>query len=192
MSLRHALLGVLSVRDMTGYDIKRQFDRSVHFVWNASDSQIYRELRDMESDGLVLSTWIAQTGKPSRRAYQLTPAGESELDSWIESLNGWESLHDKDAFLLRMFFIGRAPTSSALGLLRARVADVDKAMAYYERRLSEFSDISRSRHPRVLQWQHHLLEGMRAIDQAQRDWLLRLIDELEQEQGAAQGNDVTG
>ena len=48
MSLRYALLAVLTAQPMTGYDLARTFHASVGHVWNAPNSQIYPELHRME------------------------------------------------------------------------------------------------------------------------------------------------
>ena len=56
MSLRHALLGVLKDRPLTGYDLVRYFQGTLGFLWSAPQSQIYPELRRMESEGLVTAT----------------------------------------------------------------------------------------------------------------------------------------
>ena len=44
MSLSHAILGLLTYRPLTGYGLKKIFDKSISHVWAASLSQIYREL----------------------------------------------------------------------------------------------------------------------------------------------------
>lgn len=181
MSLRYALLGVLSLGEMSGYDIKRRFDKSLHFVWNASDSQIYRELRSMEEIGLVESAWIPQESKPNKRLYQLTKEGETGLDSWLQSTDGWESIHDKDAFMLRMFFMGRLPRGKGLEVLRQRYEQLERSIRFYETRLREYGDTKRSRRPRLLRWQLRLLEGMHEIDSAQRAWIDGLINDLERD-----------
>ncbi|EDV5156957.1 PadR family transcriptional regulator, partial [Salmonella enterica subsp. enterica] len=53
MSLRYALLALLTARPMTGYDLAKSFHVSVGHVWHAPDSQIYPELKRMLADGLV-------------------------------------------------------------------------------------------------------------------------------------------
>ena len=53
MSLRHALLGVIKDKPLTGYDLVRHFQGTVGFLWSAPQSQIYPELRRMEAAGLV-------------------------------------------------------------------------------------------------------------------------------------------
>ena len=53
MSLRYALLALLRVGPLSGYDLQKQFSLSVGHVWHAPDSQIYPELRKMETEGLI-------------------------------------------------------------------------------------------------------------------------------------------
>ena len=62
MSLRHALLGVLKDRPLTGYDLVRYFQGTLGFLWSAPQSQIYPELRRMEAAGLSKVKWSNLTG----------------------------------------------------------------------------------------------------------------------------------
>ena len=71
-TLRFIILGLLGARPMTGYDIKRAFDRSLATYWNAGNSQIYTSLKTLAARGLVTSELIPQEGRPSRRVYRLT------------------------------------------------------------------------------------------------------------------------
>ena len=45
---------------------------------------IYRHLRQLENDGLVLSEWETEGAGPARRVYRLTAEGREMLDLWIE------------------------------------------------------------------------------------------------------------
>jgi PadR family transcriptional regulator PadR len=42
----------------------------------------YRNLRELEAEGLMTSQWVADQGAP-RRDYRLTAAGRRALDEWI-------------------------------------------------------------------------------------------------------------
>ena len=53
--LKYGVLGLLSYGDMTGYEIMSIFRDSLAFFWNASTSQIYRELQHLEDGGLATS-----------------------------------------------------------------------------------------------------------------------------------------
>jgi PadR family transcriptional regulator PadR len=56
----------------------------------------YRNLRELEADGLVESTWVTDDGPP-RRAYRLTSGGRGALDEWVEVMH--ERARLIDAFL---------------------------------------------------------------------------------------------
>lgn len=182
MSLKHALLGVLSMREMSGYDIKRHFDRAVHFVWNASDSQIYRELRGMERDELIVSRLIQQESKPNKRLYRITDTGLAELDSWLVS--PVETPYSKEPFLLRLFFMSRVSDEQARKLLEARLGEVEALLDVAAERLRTFADVNRSTQPDALWWQVKLIEGMRRAQVEEGAWLRELIRDLDSRHGA--------
>ena len=76
MGLRYALLALLRVGPMSGYDLKKQFSQSVGHVWYAPDSQICPELRRMEAEGLVSAEETPRGPRATRRLYEATPAGD--------------------------------------------------------------------------------------------------------------------
>ena len=85
MSLRFALLALLSSRPMTGYDLSKQFSRSVAHVWHAPDSQIYPELNRMERDGLLESVPVRLGPEGDQAEYHVTDEGLAAFRHWIDS-----------------------------------------------------------------------------------------------------------
>jgi DNA-binding PadR family transcriptional regulator len=83
MSLRHALLALLDAGPMTGYELAKQFDVSVAYVWHAPHSQIYPELRRMEAAGLIEAESLPRGEHGTKRPYSLTEAGAEELVRWV-------------------------------------------------------------------------------------------------------------
>jgi PadR family transcriptional regulator, regulatory protein PadR len=47
---------------------------------------VYRALRALEDDGLVVSEWRADLPGPTKRSYTLTDQGRALLHEWLESL----------------------------------------------------------------------------------------------------------
>jgi PadR family transcriptional regulator, regulatory protein PadR len=47
---------------------------------------VYRALRALEDDGLVVSEWRADLPGPAKRSYTLTDQGRALLDAWLDSL----------------------------------------------------------------------------------------------------------
>jgi len=48
---------------------------------------VYRALRTLEDEGLVVSEWRADLPGPTKRTYTLTDEGRAVLDSWLRSLD---------------------------------------------------------------------------------------------------------
>jgi PadR family transcriptional regulator AphA len=112
-----AVLGLLGIKPMSGYDIKGAVDRTIRHFWAASYGQIYPELKRLEEAGWIAGK-DADRGGRSRRVYRITAAGSRQLESW---LHGYETrIELRDESLLRLFFADRLPPDEALGLLTAR------------------------------------------------------------------------
>ena len=73
MELKHAILGLLSIRSASGYDLARAFASSVAHFWHADRSQIYRTLDRLSGAGAITTEVVRQDGKPDRKvgAYSL-------------------------------------------------------------------------------------------------------------------------
>ena len=52
---------------------------------------VYRLLRRLEDDGLVVSKWRGDLPGPAKRTYELTEAGRTALDSWLASLESLQA-----------------------------------------------------------------------------------------------------
>lgn len=83
MSLKFALLALLTGSPMTGYDIGKRFDSSVGHVWNAPASQIYPELRRLATEGLLQVEEISEGRQ--KKIYSITPEGTEQLRAWMDS-----------------------------------------------------------------------------------------------------------
>ncbi|WP_412537990.1 PadR family transcriptional regulator [Longispora sp. K20-0274] len=100
MSLRHALLGLLSDRPASGYDLLKLFDTSLANVWPATQSQIYTELTKLADDGLLS---VSNEGSRGRKEYSLTDEGLAELRHWLTETKPKQSVRSE--ILLRVFFL---------------------------------------------------------------------------------------
>ncbi|HEX5256163.1 MAG TPA: PadR family transcriptional regulator [Mycobacterium sp.] len=82
-----ALLCMMSYEEeISGYDLKKWIDWSVDlYYWSPSYSQIYTELKKLESLGLVTSRVERDEGTRSRRLYKITPAGMAAAIEWVNN-----------------------------------------------------------------------------------------------------------
>ena len=135
MSLKHALLGLLTLRPMTGYELKQMFDSSVHYFWNAELSQIYPTLKALEENGLVDKHVEVQENRPNRKIYEVTPPGREEFLRWVRDPQ--PPSHIRDAFMIKVFFGTEVPIEDMLLLMRRQMDEHQMVLAFSEQVLRE-------------------------------------------------------
>ncbi|HEY1389208.1 MAG TPA: PadR family transcriptional regulator [Ktedonobacterales bacterium] len=176
-TLHYIILGLLGAHPMSGYDIKRAFDRSLATYWNAGNSQIYTTLKTLAARKLVSSEIIQQEGRPNRRVYSLTPAGRAALDAWLAE--PVPSRFTKDEFLTRLFFCGQTSDAIALRHLEEHEEALHAQLADMERALRDYGDRPTSR-PRLLHYQMLVREYKHALLQTDLEVTRSAIARLRQ------------
>ena len=134
MSLRHALLGLLSERPASGYDLLKLFETSLAAAWPATQSQIYSELTKLAGTGLIV---VAAEGPRGRKEYALTDEGLAELRHWLTETK--PQRNTRNDILLRVFFLGVLTPEQARGYL-AELIELSDQGCQSLRRLEESVD----------------------------------------------------
>jgi PadR family transcriptional regulator, regulatory protein AphA len=80
MNVRTLCLGILSLQEASGYEIKKDVEDGLfsHFI-EASFGSIYPALTQLASEGYVTVREEEQTGKPDKKVYAITDAGRNAL-----------------------------------------------------------------------------------------------------------------
>jgi DNA-binding PadR family transcriptional regulator len=99
MAIRQAILGFLSWRPATGYELKKLFAESAFLHWSGNNHQIYRTLIELHREGLVSLEVEPQESLPARKKYSVTARGRDELRRWL--LSDPELPERRSAFLVQ-------------------------------------------------------------------------------------------
>lgn len=83
MNVPLALLGLLTVADLHGYDLKQLCDHLLSPGRPVKQGQVYATLHRLERDGNIAVVAVEQDDGPERRRYALTPRGRSEVADWL-------------------------------------------------------------------------------------------------------------
>lgn len=120
------VLGMMSYEEeVSGYDLKKWIDWSVDlYYWSPSYSQIYTELKKLESHGLVTSRVERDEGTRSRRLYKITPAGMAAITEWVNDAPVDPTVL-KHSVLLRMTFGHLSNPAKMKEILQQHIAFVD-------------------------------------------------------------------
>jgi DNA-binding PadR family transcriptional regulator len=83
MSVRHALLALLSKGPKYGLQLRQEFESRTGEVWPLNVGQVYTTLQRLERDGLVESD--DPEGAGPQKGFRITPAGGQELAEWLHT-----------------------------------------------------------------------------------------------------------
>jgi DNA-binding PadR family transcriptional regulator len=83
VSIRHALLALLSEGPKYGLQLREEFEDRTGEVWPLNVGQVYTTLQRLERDGLVESDDTAPDGP--QKIFRITAAGERELAGWLRT-----------------------------------------------------------------------------------------------------------
>lgn len=82
MSVRHALLALLSEGPKYGLQLRQEFEARTGEVWPLNVGQVYTTLQRLERDGMVATHG---DGDGAQKAYRITAPGTDELNLWLGS-----------------------------------------------------------------------------------------------------------
>jgi DNA-binding PadR family transcriptional regulator len=82
MSVRHALLALLSEGPKYGLQLRHEFEARTGEVWPLNVGQVYTTLQRLERDGLVEAD---EADDGPQRGYSITAAGTDALSDWLRT-----------------------------------------------------------------------------------------------------------
>jgi DNA-binding PadR family transcriptional regulator len=106
------ILGLLQAEPSHGYGLLERFrsKEQLGHIWHLSASQLYAVLKRLEDSGAIQGIDVESPDAPSRREYQLLPAGEQQLQDWLFEKHPSASLHR-----IRVIFLSKLYIASQLG-----------------------------------------------------------------------------
>ncbi|MEV4114776.1 PadR family transcriptional regulator [Nonomuraea sp. NPDC049695] len=192
MSLRHALLAMLTAEPMTGYELVKYFDGSVAYVWSAPHSQIYPELRRMERDGLVDVETVPRGEHAKKRVYSINEAGLEEFQRWIRELTPYQP--ERDVYRLKAAHFEQSTYEAARRQMQEHLNYYTRALQIWKQVLDDVDNrrvsLLRERlaqrpeeeHEAIVAFRKLTFRGQIAKARMEIQWAkdgLALLDELE-------------
>jgi len=131
MNVKTLCLGFLSLRDATGYEIKKDVEEGLfsHFI-DASFGSIYPALSQLSAGGCVTVEAMEQTGKPDKKVYAITERGRQVLTKSISGLP--EKDKYKSEFLFHMLFQQLLNGNQLLAAIDKQLSDLREDIACIE------------------------------------------------------------
>ncbi|QOR36268.1 PadR family transcriptional regulator [Clostridium sp. 'deep sea'] len=99
---QYAILGLLNVKPMTGYDIKKYIEQSIGYFWSENYGSIYPTLKKLCEDGLITKKEVNNVSTPNSKIYTITKQGHNTFINWLKKKVDNEKIRDE--LSLKLFF----------------------------------------------------------------------------------------
>jgi DNA-binding PadR family transcriptional regulator len=115
VSVRHAMLALLSEGPKYGLQLREEFEARTGEVWPLNVGQVYTTLQRLERDGLAESDG---DGDGPQKAFLITASGREELDSWLRTPPDLSS-PPRDELVMKVLVALRVPGADIADIIQA-------------------------------------------------------------------------
>ena len=179
MNIKYAILGFLSWRPFTGYDIKKVFTESEFIYWSGNNNQIYRTLMQLHREELVTNEVQYQENYPPRKVYTITDKGLDELREWV--LSSPELPQIRNTFLIQLAWADQLESSELDSLLEKYEYEIQMQLLMRQERERRGS-ANPARTPREAYLWDMIFQNWIITYENELAWVRKLRSELKEKQ----------
>ena len=122
----YAVLGLLSVRSWTTYELAKQVQRSLNWFWPRAERKLYDEPKQLAARGYAVAT-EQFTGKRRSREYAITPDGRAALAEWLSEPSAARSVEFEG--MVKVFFADAGDLDQLRTTLRGIEAEAEERVS---------------------------------------------------------------
>jgi DNA-binding PadR family transcriptional regulator len=117
MSVRHALLALLSEGPKYGLRLREEFEAGTGEVWPLNIGQVYTTLQRLERDALIESEDDDERDSPQKR-FRITAEGQRQLAAWLRTPPDMSS-PPRDELVIKVLVAVRVPGTDVHEVIQA-------------------------------------------------------------------------
>ncbi|MGH3373361.1 MAG: PadR family transcriptional regulator [Actinoallomurus sp.] len=137
MSVRHALLALLSEGPKYGLQLRQEFEARTGEVWPLNVGQVYTTVQRLERDGLVESDDTEESGP--QKSFRISDEGRAELAAWLSTPPA-DDVPPRDELVIKVLVALRVPGVKVAGILQAHRKHLIEEMRRYTRLKEEAAE----------------------------------------------------
>lgn len=170
--LEYLILAMVGEGITSGYAMRKEMNRMRGGRWSAESGSVYRVLRRLEKDGLVLEARKVGVPNRERTEYELTSAGETTLMNWLTfPPDRSEMAFLVDPLRTRCYFLFRLKYADQVRVVKTWLQESKIFVQDLQRDVDVIS--GRESGAKLVAYQNLLHLG-----QARHEWLKKLLQSL--------------
>ena len=171
--LDYLILAMVGTGVTSGYAMRKEMGKIRGGRWSAESGSVYRVLRRLERDGLLIQSGKVGIPNRERTEYELSVQGESLLHSWLcFPPDRAEFAYLIDPVRSRCMYLGRLKATEQVRVVKSWLQESKLLIVDLQREMNDLEDSDpfvRASHENVLmlaearhEWLKRLLGGIRA------------------------------
>jgi DNA-binding PadR family transcriptional regulator len=175
--LEYLILAMVGEGINSGYAMRKEMNRMRGGRWSAESGSVYRVLRRLEKDGLLLEARRVGVPNRERTEYELTPHGEGLIHSWLTfPPDRTELAFLVDPIRTRTYFLSRLKPVEQARVVKSWLQESKQFVSDLQRDL----EITTQNPVRDAAYNNLLF-----LAQARHEWLKKLLSQIKAASGAA-------
>jgi DNA-binding PadR family transcriptional regulator len=176
---KYAILGLLTVEPMSGYDIRKFVREVLKNFWNESYGRIYPMLAELTAEGLATKRLQQRQRQPDRHVYCITARGRQVLQQWLRAPA--QPLVTRNEATLKFFLGANLPLQDNVSAVERQHQTLVHEKAFlkgYEKAIARERDGSD-------QWEYYALTLRlgQLLNQARLRWCREALHRLNKRKG---------
>lgn len=169
-----AILGMLTIEPMSGYDMKQFCEQSLSHFWHESYGNLYPRLGRLSDAGLVRARRESRPRGPDAVVYSLTARGRTRFRTWLQEPPEPERVRSE--LMLKFFFGAQAEPELGVSMLEAYMIE-QLAMREQYRAIEKMLRTGSDEQPQVVFWLMSLRRGQ-LLTEARLRWCRESLEIL--------------
>lgn len=176
MDIKYTILGYLSWKPLSGYDLKKLIADSNIFYWSGNNNQIYTALVKLHKDGLVTNQIELQENLPNRKIYSITDSGLAALKEWL--LIAPELPQTRKTFLVQLAWSNQLTSEELSDLIGKYEYEVNMQLIMHREKQRRDSKNNPARTPRETYIWKMISENLIRSHEMELAWIRELKNNL--------------
>ena len=176
MSIDYAILGLLSWKPFSGYDLKKIIAESDVYYWSGNNNQIYKSLVALHKDQLVTQQVQYQESLPAKKLYTITEKGRVALRDWVRSIPALPEIHN--TFLVQLAWADTLSSDELDALLALYEEEIAVQLRMQDARDGLLTPEAPNRTPRERYLWEQITEHQASAYRREMEWVRSLRTNL--------------
>ncbi|HSW93022.1 MAG TPA: PadR family transcriptional regulator [Gammaproteobacteria bacterium] len=172
---RYTVLGMLTIENLSGYEMIKIIKSSTNHFWSESEGQIYPTLAKCVKDGLATCKEYSaeKSGRP-KKIYSITEKGKKELTAWLKK--EVNPCLIRNELLLKLFFGKNIPMNDNIHHIVHHKKQIESELIFYKKIRTEIA-IEHEKSPHLKYWLMTIDYGIE-ISKAELAWCKKTLKTL--------------